>query len=622
MELGELIEKAALLHDIGKPVLRGFPGSGTHSQCGVEFLKPYVGETVEAKTVLRAVGHHHSSDLKGLSLNKDDITYIVYEADNLAAGTDRRANEDGTGGFCATMPLENVFNSFAGSGTAKTGFYLRGLLEEKRMLYPVNATDIQASSSEYKKIIETLKHNFVKKSPVDMTINELLRIMEGTMSYIPSSTAKNEVADISLYDHQRMTAAYAICMYRYFDDQNITDYRSMCYGKAYRELRNKDMYLLVSGDISGIQDFIYTIPSKGALKSLRGRSFYLELLLEHIADELLTAIHMSRSCLIYTGGGHFYMLLPNTQRMTAFLSDFATKMNDWFLQNFGSRLYIAMAWTPCSANEFIDETKGGAGNVFHRLSRLLSQKKLNRYDQSQLQLLISPKSEINNVPEGARECAVCHTSVPATELEQYEDDEENACQRCRNLLQLGKAMLDNNVIIISTKSDATALPLPGWEQEKYLCTAREEAVDSFPLPIERLYIKNQMYTGADLATYLWVGDYVSRGNQNNQVLDFEQLAMLSGGSIKNTGIKRLGVMRADIDNLGAAFIKGFSIHYDTLSRKSVLSRQLSLFFKRYINDICAGNVNGVNENQKNTLFIIWHRKRIATTCSYYLFWRG
>lgn len=34
---------------------------------------------------------------------------------------------------------------------------------------------------------------------------------------------------------------------------------------------------LIAGDLSGIQKFIYTISSDGALKSLRARSFYLEL---------------------------------------------------------------------------------------------------------------------------------------------------------------------------------------------------------------------------------------------------------------------------------------------------------------------------------------------------------
>jgi CRISPR-associated protein Csm1 len=47
-----------------------------------------------------------------------------------------------------------------------------------------------------------------------------------------------------------------------------------------------EVALLVGGDITGIQRFIYTISSKGAAKSLRGCSAYLNLLCDAIAEWL------------------------------------------------------------------------------------------------------------------------------------------------------------------------------------------------------------------------------------------------------------------------------------------------------------------------------------------------
>ena len=49
----------------------------------------------------------------------------------------------------------------------------------------------------------------------------------------------------------------------------------------------KRSFLLLSMDMSGIQDFIYNISGSKALKSLRSRSFYLEIMLEVIVDQLL-----------------------------------------------------------------------------------------------------------------------------------------------------------------------------------------------------------------------------------------------------------------------------------------------------------------------------------------------
>ena len=51
------IEKAALLHDIGKVVLRAEPGPHTHSAAGTVFLRPFLADEPD---ILRAVGHHHA----------------------------------------------------------------------------------------------------------------------------------------------------------------------------------------------------------------------------------------------------------------------------------------------------------------------------------------------------------------------------------------------------------------------------------------------------------------------------------------------------------------------------------------------------------------------------------
>ena len=57
------------------------------------------------------------------------------------------------------------------------------------------------------------------------------------------------------------------------------------------------------------------------------------------------------------------------------------------------------------------------------------------------------------------------------------------------------------------------------------------------------------------------------------------------------GIKRLAVVRLDVDDLGAAFMAGFSQQgngqYSTLSRSATFSRSMSLFFKVYINQFAS-----------------------------------
>ena len=90
-----------------------------------------------------------------------------------------------------------------------------------------------------------------------------------------------------------------------------------------------------------IQSFIYNISSKGALKGLRSRSFYLELLLENLVDEILSSCFLYRTNLLYTGGGHAYLLLPNTQTAKDSAAEAVNNINKKLLELFGSRLFVA-----------------------------------------------------------------------------------------------------------------------------------------------------------------------------------------------------------------------------------------------------------------------------------------
>jgi CRISPR-associated protein Csm1 len=87
---------------------------------------------------------------------------------------------------------------------------------------------------------------------------------------------------------------------------------------------------LIAGDLSGIQKFIYTIASDGALKSLRARSFYLELVTEEIVQQLLEELKLPRTNVIYAGGGNLYLLASNdTIKVQAALGTIRERFNKW-----------------------------------------------------------------------------------------------------------------------------------------------------------------------------------------------------------------------------------------------------------------------------------------------------
>ena len=96
----------------------------------------------------------------------------------------------------------------------------------------------------------------------------------------------------------------------------------------------------------------------------------------------------------------------------------------------------------------------------------------------------------------------------------------------------------------------------------------------------RIYSKNKPYIGVGISTNLWMCDY-DYASQNKDMRE----KGIGSYVEREEGIKRLGVVRADIDNLGATFISGIPEKYNSISRTATLSRQLSLFFKYELNHL-------------------------------------
>ena len=604
----------ALLHDIGKLLMRADNAKCDHSSYGRDFIKNDKFKIEKRESVLNCILYHHKDRLKNANIKNDDLAFLVYEADNIASGTDRRSDEGNEQrGFDKNLNLRSIFNLLNTTEiNNKERYPLRPLDGQTEINYPIADGEGITTWGEYSRLKTIFEDNLEEMHCILDNPNSILSLLEACTSYIPSSTNTDEIPDISLYDHLKLTAAIASCMYFYFKENNITEYKEYCFGRKNSKFREEQGFLMVSGDLSGIQDFIYTISSKGALKSLRGRSFYLEIMLEHIVDEILESVGISRANLLYTGGGHFYILLPNTNEVVMLLEKTKLKVNDWFLKFYSTSLYIEIAWTECSANDLMNpqdsESKkrsNRTGNIFKSLSNKLSHQKLRRYNKEQLKSVLNPEGEYNKLFQNTTECAICHTSrhkVEERDINSVDGKKVLVCKNCKSLFDVGRKLIEKSEKVIMgirlQKPDTAQtiyLEVPSISSEKrYLCFENFELAKNNLQKdknyYKRLYSKNEMMTGISMATNLWMGDY-SKNPDSGKTIDFEEIVS------KAKGIKRLAVLRADIDNLGDIFISGFErknldnrYQNVTISRYATLSRHLGLFFKRYINNICKGEI--------------------------------
>lgn len=569
----------SLLHDIGKVVYRGGDGRN-HSTSGYEFLKDQA--KIEDTEILNCVKYHHGKDIKNAEIAVDDLAYITYYADNVAAFTDCREAAVQEEGFDKSIPLDSVFN-ILNENHGKCHYAMQVLNPKEEINYP---TEKMVSMDEhfYKTVVDNIINNLLGIELKEEYVNSLLSVLEANLSYIPSSTSKRELADISLFDHVKITAAVASCVEQYLKERSETNYREILFQNT-KTTYEKEMFLLYSMDISGIQKFIYSISDKGALKGLRARSFYLEIMMEHVIDELLEKLSLSRANLIYTGGGHCYMLLPNTKEVLQILDSYEKQVNQWLLETFDISLYIACGYAVASANNLRNVPEGSYSELYQEISKMLSEKKAHRYGADVIQYLNKKKRD------GERECSVCRRVAKMSVT-------EKRCPICEALEHMGRDMLHGDYFVILCEPQEYALPLPG---NRYLVVVSgnhiKEAMQKENYV--RCYTKNNFYTGKLVTTKLWVGDYVAK-----DATTFEELAE------KSKGIKKIAVLRADVDNLGTSFVYGFKRgedeRYVTLSRTAALSRQLSLFFKGYINKILTqGNESVFAESGPRNVVIVY-----------------
>mgnify|MGYP001328487820 CR=1 FL=1 len=567
----------SLLHDIGKVTYRYNDGRN-HSLGGYEFIKNEV--KLEDKDILDCILYHHKKDLDKASIDKDSLAYITYIADNIAAFSDRRDDEKEEFGFDKELPLESVFNIL--NGNKKEKKYEAKTLEESMGLnIPMDQPNL-FSRDFYGEVLFGIKDNLMHLELNRQYINSYLQVIENYLSYVPSSTNKNELSDISLYDHMKLTSMYASSIYDYLEEFEVKDYRLELYDNS-KSFYDKKVFLLVSLDMSGIQNFIYKVTKENALKNLRTRSFYLEMIMEVYLDEILEGLNLTRANVLYAGGGNAYLILANTEKTRSFLEDINNQLNNWLLDVYGIDLYLSQAYVEASANDLSNKTKGDLDSLYKDLGAKIANKKSRRYSYEDIVKLNS-----FDAPQNTRECRICYR------LDKLNDD--NLCSYCDNIVKVSSLIVDKEFYVLMENKHTSSAPYLDMPFQKKLFYMDKGELTSHIRNNNyyiRTYTKNKAYVGQDVVTRLWIGDY----SYSNLISDLTS---------PESTIDRIGVLRADVDNLGKTIISGFEDQYKTLSRTSTLSRNLNMFFKSEINYILENpKYFLVNQKDKRKIIIIY-----------------
>lgn len=493
-----------------------------------------------------------------------DVARCVWFAHGLSAVADAPVAEpENTRG----LPLCSIFTHLNGE---HTGFFVPSTHLDGVLREPISAVP-EISAAAYQEIVQEITFHLHTLTFAPEQVNALLSLLEYHCSALPASTACEDNRDISLYDHLKLTAALAACVNEYLLE---SDAHRACFEDS-AAFHQENVFLLYTADFSRIQKFIYTVHTAGALRTLRSRSFFLEFLMEHYMDELLDACGLTRTNIIYSGGGHCYLLLPNTAAVRQSIADWNQQFNQWLNEQFGIQLFLANGWVPCSANTLcnIPASESPYKALFRQVNAAAEYHKQHPYTAAVLRSLNRSQA----YPDGTRECRVCGNSAQV--------NADDLCPWCSLFTQLSARIQKQTVYLVSRSARNGSFKLPGFNSEPRFATFLSTDEADTCTDTVRRYTKNQIFTKLSPAVNLYVGDYAA----NNSI---------EGLADQARGIRRIAVCRMDVDNLGQAFIAGFErsdqtdpvekMKYVNLFRAAAFSRQMSLFFKYYINGLLKG----------------------------------
>ncbi len=600
----QLLYLAALLHDIGKFVFRAQElkaGEG-HEVLGERFIREHLGKVRASATDVEAIveySKHHQT--AGYCSIADRITSA------------ERIPEDSRE---LRRPLvsifQNIFREINNRNHSPLYYKPDGIYyhepEPIKIEKIISQKDSCTSESEkwifdetksiklHKDLYDRFRTEFKSLNNIkhyETLCQSLYYLLHKYTAKISSASYKS-YPDISLFDHSRTTAALVNCLTYLLKEEDL---------KNYNPEKTDKQFMLIKGDLSGIQKFIYSDISpdkpgdtKGLAKRLRGRSFYVALLTDFIASLFIKNLELADANILYSGGGHFLLVTSCDEMTEQKTNDLVKQINLMLRDKLSSRLTLIIGTSSFDKTLF-----SNAAEAIQKVNYELNKGKNRKYS-----------SYLNEI--------IFYDGWP----NEFNDDEklgenlpygryliEITSEEPQNLLQ------DRNLVAsfkeFNTFYFIIGEPYKGTEKDaiRNLFAAYKSEINSARLfklnDTDFLEFADDFSREYDFPIsygFKFVGTAAPKDHEGN-VLSFEQLSELDSENGKKLSYPLLGILRLDVDNLGLIFGLGLEEHGKrqreknnvnkeesekeksgiSFSRIATLSRELHHFFCGYVNHL-------------------------------------
>ena len=556
----------SLLHDIGKVIQKcensireEFSGSdevcprnekGIISHLHSKYTDGFFNKYSEFKcfnefnlnSIYNASWHHNPSD-------NSPLQWIITKADWYSSGIERRSNElNEEDQKYFEIPLISVISNVnIGKKFENYIYYKLGEFSADNILNLLSLQKVSLKREDYSNLFykffnefKELDKNFYSLNPSEKSFLNYCKAIDALIYRyfwcVPSSVL--DFPDISLYEHLKTTSAIAACLYKFHENDNsLNDVEKIKNDKI-------EKFLFVSGDVSGIQKYIFDIrKGKYSAKSLRARSFEIQVLCENVANYILSQFNLPIFNRIINAGGRFLLILPNVPEIGNELNILRREIEREFLEKYLGEITINISNPVTAQGEDFSLEK--MPSLFAKIQKEIEIAKLKKF-----QTVLKTKEDFviskyyDKFKSNQDLCPLCE------KLPKEEDNE--LCQKCNLNVKIGTEL--PKTVYIKWPNSIFKLP--------QLYSAKEAG---------KFYDKFNEYEAG-------YGSYYSPYYvpiENDEILTFEEI------SNRGEGAKYLAMFKADVDNLGLIFTTGLGKNR-SISRISMLSSLLNAFFTTYL----------------------------------------
>lgn len=307
---------------------------------------------------------------------------------------------------------------------------------------------------------------------------------------------------------------------------------------------------LLKGDISGIQDFIFNTKSKGASKTLKAKSFYVQALAE-MAIKLIEYVFGGQSNItkLYNGGGNFYLFVPKNDDK---LNEIQKQISEGLCKD---DVYIILSWTENLSN-FQDAKRN--------LEVLANERKYQKFQG--LSFAFEPFH--NN----------------------YRTEKESWKEFARNLLEYKGFELE-------VKQDVEGIFSKYFQKfgVKYTLSKNKNQFEKSVLTALPTWTEENTHKYGAKLTLQTDENGKPQPPEKHDIIEFSHLADIAK---YRTGTDKLGVLKMDVDNLGVLFGS-----QQDIANTYTLSASLKWFFEQYMLDLLEQEFEG--EKFKENIYVVF-----------------